>query len=128
MFTIMRVPEKGKPATPVSMNSSFDGTPIKVDYLDGFSICANVVETSASLAGTLKLQVSNNAYLDNVNNELNPSAVWADYPSSTVTLTSGSLAVFWNVADAYFEAVRVVWTSSSGQGTIATYVVAKGSA
>lgn len=128
MFTIMRLPEKGKPGTSVSMNASFNGVPWKVDYLDGFSICADIAETSASLAGTFKLQVSNNCYLDNVNNELNPAAVWTDYPSSTVTLTAGSTTAFWNVSYAYFEAVRLVWARTSGQGTVTTYFLAKGSA
>jgi hypothetical protein len=128
MFTIMRVPEKGKAGTPVSMNATFNGSPYKVDFLDGFSICAAIDETTPSLAGTLKLQVSNNAFLDNVNNETNASATWVDYPSSTVTLTAGNTQVLWNVSYVYFEAVRIVWTRTSGQGTITPYFVAKGSA
>lgn len=133
-INITRLPEKGRAASSVSMNASFNqastsstaGTVFLVERMKGFSICANIAESSASLAGTLKLQASNNAYADNVNMDGNAAAVWVDIASSSVTLTSGSTATMWNVTDAHYEAVRIVWTRTSGQGTITTYFMAKG--
>lgn len=126
-----RNPDKGHASTATSMNASFNGTSANrtlylVERMKSYSICADIVETSASLAGALKLQASNNAYLDNVNNDANPNAVWVDVPSSTITLTAGSTAIMWNVTDVGYECVRVVWTRTSGQGTFTPYFLAKG--
>ena len=126
MYKIMRIPEKGKVATPQSMNASFNGNPFKIDFSWGYSICAAIDETSASLVGTLHLQASNNAFQDNVQNEVRSDAVWVDIPNTSAVLDGGDDQVFWNVSDANYEAVRIVWTRTSGQGTMSTYILAKG--
>lgn len=126
MYKIMRIPEKGKVADAVSMNASFNGTARKVDFSHGFSICLSITETSASLDGTLKLQASNNAFKDLTNNEVRSDAIWVDIPSTSVTLNGGDDTVVWNVGDVYYEAVRIVWTRTSGQGTLLEYFIAKG--
>ena len=129
MMKLMRIPgQKGQAAVPRSMDASFNGTAMNLEYLDGFSICADVVESSAALAGTLKLQACNNAFQNNADGQENSAAIWVDIPSSSVTLTSGNTTVFWNVSDVFYEAIRLAWTRSSGQGTISSYVVAKGQA
>jgi hypothetical protein len=128
-----RVPDKGRVANSVSMNASFNqamtsSTPYTVFYVERmkqYAICCDIAETSAALAGTLKLQASNNAYTDNTDLIDNPDAVWVDIPSSSVTLTTGSTQTFWNAADVGYEAVRIVWTRTSGQGTLKSYFLAK---
>lgn len=121
---VTRVPEKGHDAPIVSMNSSFNGTPYLLERMAGFSILAAVTQTSGTLAGTLKLQSSNNAFADNVNMDSNANAVWVDIPNSSVAV-SGSANVMWNTTDVFYESVRVVYTSSTGQGTFVPYFVAK---
>lgn len=123
---LTRVPNKGRPATAVSMNASAVLATYYVERMAGYSICASIDETTASLAGTLTLQASNNAFLDDGNNTTNPDAVWVDIASSDVTLTSGDTTTMWNVSDSYYEAVRVSWTRTTGQGTFTAYFVAKG--
>lgn len=125
MININRTPERGKTAVTQSMNASFNGAAYLVERMNIYSIIAQVLETSASLAGTLKLQVSNNAFTDNASFEENSNAVWDDLPSSSYTLTAGNDVWSWNVADVGYEAVRIVWTRTSGQGTIAPYFLAK---
>jgi len=125
MINVNRTPEKGKTATAVSMNASTNYPAYLVERMNGFSIVANVLETSASLAGTLKLQYSNNGFTDNASLEENSNAIWDDLPSSSYTLTAGSDVFSWNVSDVFYEAVRIVWTRTSGQGTIAPYFLAK---
>lgn len=124
MINISRVPERGKVAAPKSMNASFNGDPYLVERLTGFSLMVKVTETSATLAGGMKLQASNNCFQDNVNSEVRADAAWFDIESSDVSV-SGSGSFIWNVPDVYYEAVRIVWTRSSGQGTAESYFIAK---
>jgi hypothetical protein len=107
------------------MNASFNGAAYHMEHLDGYSICASWTETSATLAGTLKLQASNNAFTDNVNNNEDANSVWVDVTGSAVAV-SGSGSQFWNVSDVYYKAFRIVWTRASGQGSFTAYIHAKG--
>lgn len=113
-----------------SLNATFNGTAFLLDSMEGFSIALAWTETSAALAGSFKLQASNNAFLDNpaypASLNINPNALWVDIPGSTVTTASGNGSQFWNVADVYYRAVRLVWTRTSGQGTYAANLWAKG--
>lgn len=127
---ISRVPERGKVAAPKSMNASFDGAAAdglayNIERLSTFSIVARVTETSASLAGTLKLQVSNNAFKDATSLTERSDAIWVDLASSDFTLTAGSDDYVWNFCDAGYESVRIVWARTSGQGTVSAYFIAK---
>lgn len=124
-FNLVRVPEKGQVATSVSMDESWNSTPYKVDLSEGYSICASITESVASLEGTLKLQASNNCFKDNTGMELRTDAVWVDIPDSTVTLDGGNDSAFWNVTDVYYEAVRIVFTYTSGEGSGSFYFIAK---
>lgn len=126
MVNICRIPEKGKTApTATSMNATFNSGPYLVERLTQCAFVIKCTETSASLAGTFKLQASNNAFLDNVQNETNSSATWADIAGATATLTAGSVNVLLQATDACYEAVRIVWTRTSGQGTAEIYFMAK---
>lgn len=107
----------------LSMNVSTNGTAFRLDHMDGFSLQASWTESVAALAGTLDLQVSNNAY--DSNNEVNPSAQWDDFAGSAVAV-SGSGTFIWNVDPAMFKAVRIRWVRTSGQGSVVTNYWAKG--
>lgn len=107
------------------MATSFNGDAYHVEFLEGYSICAKWTETSVTLAGTLKLQASNNAFADNVNNNENSNATWVDITGSSVAV-SGSGSQFWNVSDVFYKAFRVVWTRTSGEGTFEAFIHAKG--
>lgn len=124
MVNVSRVPEKGKTPTSQSMNASFNGGAYLTERLTGFSIIMGITETSATLAGTLKLQGSNNAFTDNYQNEERADAIWVDIESSPIAI-SGSSQVGWNAEWAYYEGVRVVWTRTSGEGTALIYFLAK---
>lgn len=108
-----------------SMNASFNGAALDVSHLEGFAIEAKWTESSATLAGTLKVQVSNTAFLNNVYQQEDPNAVWSDIAGSSVAV-SGSGTQMWNVSSAYYKACRVVWTRTSGQGSIVVTYWAKG--
>lgn len=122
---ISRVPEKGKVATPQSMDASFDGAAYLLERLSGFSICAEVTDDAADLIGTLSLEASNNAFADTTSNSERADAVWVPVASSDIALDGGNDSVMWNVSYANYEAVRIVWTRTSGTGSISAYFLAK---
>ena len=110
-----------------SMDASFNGAAFGLDGMVGFSIQGTYTESSAALSGTIKLQASNNAILDNPTaGTENPDAVWEDIDGADVTLTTGSGTFFFNVSDVYYRAFRVVWTRTDGEGSLTTYTWAKG--
>lgn len=77
--------------------------PITLNDRQNFSL--HVKFSSATLAGSLKLQASNDA------------ADWVDVASSTQTVTAGE-SHMWTATDAEYKQVRVVWTPSAGTGTL----------
>ncbi len=108
------------PAQATSLNFQ----PYNTDYLQGYSMIVSIANQS-SLNGTLKIQVSNNAFLDNVNNNLDPNAVWDDLPGSTNTITTNG-TVSYNVSDVQYGAFRLVYTRTAGTADFTVYVRAKG--
>ena len=77
--------------------------PIRLSDLTTYSI--QVTFSSGTLNGTLTLEVSN----DNTNYSL--------LSSSSQTVASG-VSHMWTVNNAGYDYVRVVWTASSGTGTL----------
>lgn len=114
----------GKRSDSVSMAASFNGAAMGIEFVDGYSICASWTD-AGSLAGSLKLQASNNPFTDNVNMTPASDAVWVDIPGSTIAV-SGVGSQFWNVADAKYSGYRIVWTRSGGSGTLSAYHLIKG--
>jgi hypothetical protein len=107
-----------------SLAASYNGAAFGMDNLEGFSVCAAWVD-GGSLAGAFKLQASNNAFTDNVNLAEDPNAIWVDVTGSEVAV-SASGSQFWNVADCYYRAFRIVWTRSAGTGSATAFIHAKG--
>ncbi len=105
--------------------STYSSAAFGLDHLEGYSITIKGTETTATLAGTLKLQASNNAFQDNVNLSELSDAVWVDVTGSSQAV-SGSGTFMWNTSEAYYRAVRWVWTRASGTGTFVAYIHAKG--
>lgn len=118
----MRIVKEVINAGAVAASTNF--TAYNMDHLHGFSAIVNLTGSS-SLNGTLKLQVSNNAFLDNVNNNPDPNAVWADQPGSTYTVTADGVYA-WDLTATDFGAVRVVYTRTAGSANMVIYIRAKG--
>jgi|WetSurMetagenome_2_1015567.scaffolds.fasta_scaffold804487_1 hypothetical protein len=71
--------------------------------------------TGAGTDGTFKIQVSNDPQ-DTLSNFDTPSN-WIDLPGSN-WVASGAGDNMWSIKDTFFSFVRVVFTRSSGTGTI----------
>ncbi len=83
--------------------STFQSVPLDIGDLINYSI--QVAFSSATLNGTLTLEGS----LD--------KSTWVTLPSSSQAIVSGAAHV-WSVQNAGYRYVRVVWTYTSGAGTI----------
>lgn len=88
--------------------------------IDGQGICQfslQSVATGATPTGTLKVQVSNDICpAGNLPSQFVPSN-WADHPSATLAVSAvGSLATLTYLGS--YGWYRVVWTTTSGTGTI----------
>jgi hypothetical protein len=92
--------------------------------MTGYSLILTATETSATLAGTVKLQMSNNAFKEDSGAE-DPSATWVDITGATDDI-SGTSEVAFNVDGSHYRAVRYVYTSSSGNGTAQAFWHATG--
>lgn len=125
---IVRRPERGRPATPISMDDSFEDAPMPMEYLHGMAIQARWSGTS--LDGTLSLEVSNHAFANNTGNELLPTGeqVWTALTGSDVAISTDSGDHMWDISEMYYEAVRVVYESTAGTGTIELFYLGKSDA
>lgn len=105
-----------------SLVASYNGLAIHLERLHGYCIIVDVV---GAPNGTLKLQASNNAFTNNVNNNEDPAAVWVDIPGSSKTLSGSPTQILFNASDAFYNAVRLVYTATSGTGSSNTYIYCK---
>lgn len=99
----------------------------RLEYVAGCSFVIDFTETSATLGGAVKLQASNDAFISrNGNTDLteNSSATWVDIPDAADTITGSDTTLF-NLTDAQYTAIRVVWTHSGGDGTMDIFFRAK---
>lgn len=94
-----------------SLGASFNGNALRVLDHTGFSIWLKW--TGASAAGTFKLQagVANGT----------PSS-WEDISGASVVAAGAGQALF-NISNAYYSHVRIVFTRTSGTGTITEAVI-----
>lgn len=89
----------------------------------GYSIQAIITGTAA---GTMKLQGSSDPVPDSRFPAAWPTPVnWTDVKDSSEAVT-GTGTIMYNVADVEYNWVRVVYTSSSGTGTISITLNTKG--
>lgn len=99
-------------ASSVSMGATFNSSSAKVSNVVGYSI-QSVWSGGGSPVGTLKLQASN----DDTN--------WSDITGATFSVSADGNNVF-NVADCFYNFVRLVYTRTSGTGTLSASLVSKG--
>lgn len=96
--------------------ASITSAAIGVNHVIGFS--ASIVCTGSPV-GTFKLQASN----DDVNEYANVSASsWEDINGSEISIAAAD-TVLWNHWHVYFRWFRVVYTKTSGTGTITVATV-----
>lgn len=89
-----------------------DYTSTQLDMGDIVNLSIQVTFSSATLNGTLKLQASN----DNTN--------YTDVTGSSQAIVSGA-SHMWGITNATYRYVRVVWTYTSGAGTLSSKAVIK---
>lgn len=100
-----------------NMANSFTSSHILLDQIYGYSLHAVY---SGSPVGTFKLQVSNQDV------QLRESVTeWTDLGSSSVSV-SASGSNMWNISDAFYRWVRVVYTKTSGTGSCTITMTSKG--
>lgn len=88
-------------------DASTNQTSSQVDT--SYIVCSSVhAVVTGTAVGTLKLQCSNDP---------NPPSNWSDVPSASVSIT-GAGAFLIPKQDVSYQWVRVVFTNSSGTGTI----------
>lgn len=94
--------------------------------LNQYTMASVQMVYSGSPNGTIKMQVSNDKVA--VCNTTNPAcnvSNWIDYtPTISTIAAAGSL--LWNVHDMGYQWARVVYTKSSGTGTLNVTFMAKG--
>lgn len=88
---------------PAALDSGYTGPGMCVD---GFTDYAIAIKWTGTIAGTFKLQASN----DNVD--------FSDLTGSSTTITTGGGTYGWNQSAAGYTYVRVVFTQSSGSGNL----------
>ncbi len=113
-----------------SMNASFTSTPYTLEHMEGFSVCLSWTESVVSLVGTFVLQACNNPFKSGaMNSDGTPiedaAAVWVDITGSDQTV-AGAGTKFINIDGVYYNAFRVKWTRTSGQGSVTFYAHARG--
>jgi len=112
-FTSFQIVTSGDMST-----ASINSTPIDVNQLTNASIQAVF---TGSPNGTFKLQFS-----DSITEPCNSSSiVWTDYTGSSQSINAaGNFA--WNLLDAGYRCLRLVYTRSSGSGTLNATFSGKG--
>lgn len=114
-----------------SVNTTSLGFPLK--NMEGYSVQA-VFSQSGSLpplgvTGSFKLQASNGRTFLQQNDPCANIKSWVDLPGTLQILSAsaGSHASFlWNMSSAYYGAVRVFVSGTSGTGSLDINVVGKG--
>ena len=103
-----------------SMDTSFNSNAQILDYSLGYSIQGII---TGSPVGTIKLQGSN----DPVPADLSGATVanWTDIVDSAQSVT-GAGSVMWNYNGSFYKWVRVVYTASTGSGSITLNLMGKG--
>lgn len=100
-------------ATSGSLAASIDSDPCQLaDRVNGFALQAI---TTSTAVGTLKLQASAKS------SEPTSAADWSDIADSSKAVSAAGTYA-WSVSDAYYRWIRVVYTRTSGTGTITCYL------
>lgn len=107
-----------------NMASSFVSDPVSLDRFTAFAIQA---ANAGAPVGSVKLQASNDAGY--VNQAVGPASAqgitnWVDIASSAQSIVAGT-PNFWNDVYAAYKWARVVYTATSGTGTMSISAMCK---
>lgn len=85
------------------------------DLSQDYGFSAQVQFSGTALNGSFKLQATNI-----FNDVTKVPEHWYDVPSSSqaVSALTGNQTLLWNIDATYYNYVRIVWTNSSGTGTL----------
>lgn len=100
-----------------SLAASTTSTPMKLKVAVGYSVQLAI---TGSAVGSIKIQASNDSDEDGTG-----ITHWSDIAYSALPV-NGEGVIFYNVADAMYLWARVVYTRTSGTGTIDGIAVLKG--
>ncbi len=112
-----------KIADATSLGASFNSSPVNIQYLDRVSIAINATATAGSANGTFALQgrVSPSSGV-----QAGPAAEWGPLDiGGAITLTGADKNVLIDVIATGYVELRVIYTRSSGTGSVTIYVSAK---
>lgn len=101
-------------ALAITGTNAYTSDAIPLDLMLGYAIALTTVSTAT---GTAKLQASVDG------------SVWVDLPNSGETANkavSGAGSHLWNVSNAFYRQVRVVYTNATNSGTLSISFSAKG--
>lgn len=102
--------------TAVSLGTSVNSTAFKTKIASAFSVQLVV---TGSPVGTFKIQVSNDSDLTGAT-----VSNWTTLPHSTINYAESP--VFYKVTEACYMWARVVWTRTSGTGSVTGIALVKG--
>ena len=105
---------------PTNGASGFNSNAYPLNQIFGFAIQAVITGT---LNGSLSLQISCDPNTSAGSDDIPTN--WTTYAGSPQTVTGVGTAA-WSVSDPWFTWVRLVWTFSSGSGTISEIINSKG--
>lgn len=101
-------------------------------YIDVQNMVLGSIQASFTGAptGTIKLQCSNIPSIYQTHQPLSdqiptPTEVWTDVANSQAAISAAG-NVMWNIADIGYEKLRVVYTATSGTGSLTVVMVGKG--
>lgn len=92
-----------------------------VDASQVWSASFHLVPNGGTLAGTFKLQVSNDILTSGYLPQNFVPTNWVDLPNQSASVTGGAPAIL-TVDTMPYRWIRAVWTASSGTGTAACNV------
>lgn len=101
------------------MSADINSNPTQIEWVFGYSI--QCVMTDAPV-GTLKLQASND--FDPGRPNLAPTN-WSDIANTSQAVNGAGIA-FYNIPDSMYRWVRLVYTFTSGTGTLTARIQTKG--
>lgn len=98
------------------LTQAFNSQPVLIEHIYGYSV---QVAFTGVFAGTFKIQVSNDKGVS--------PTVWNDLANSSAAVVGGAYGgeagIIWNVEKSFYRWFRVVYTPSSGTGTLTSAVM-----
>jgi hypothetical protein len=107
--------------TDQSMGGDYTSSPV---YLNQIAMGSIEAVWTGSPVGEIKLQVSVN-HKEAANGGVAVAGTWTDYTNSEYSMTTAG-SVVWNLSNIGYQYIRVVYTRTSGTGTLNVFGMGKG--